>query len=235
VKKFGLLIALNVLMFCVFGQDKKVNHGNQQWAQYGVQAQLNDELKIVSDFGFRWKESFSEPSILYFRAALAYSIDDKSNVAGGFAYFGSLKDMDISQSEYRIFQEFNSSGSFAKQTISHRLRIEERFFHNTLTDANSYTTRLRYRWQYIIPVMTFSDADKRLSLSLADEVMLNASPKASFKVFDQNRILITPILQWNKHLSTQLTYQIQYASTAKVDTYNLQHIFWLSINQKLGR
>lgn len=214
-------------------QDRKTNQSNQQWAQYGFQMPVSSKLKLVSDMGFRWKDTFSNPSQYYLRAGVSRNLLKKSQITFGLAHFGTLFDGDLVQNEYRGFQDLVVSDQWSKTVVSQRFRIEERFFYDPVKDKSSFVLRWRYRWQFIIPLISFNDSSK-LSLSLAEEILLNTGGKQVVNILDQNRILIGPIMQWNSKWSTQFIYQNQYATTSFIDVYNMKHIFWLSISQKFG-
>jgi len=51
---FFFIIAPRML----FGQQKNVANGNQQWLQYYNETKLNDRWTLLFDGGYRWKDGF---------------------------------------------------------------------------------------------------------------------------------------------------------------------------------
>ena len=235
--RFIALLCFVIVGFGSQSQELQTNTSNEQWAQYAFQIPLKPSVSSNTDFGFRWKDEFSTPSQFVLRSALASQISDNITIAGGFGIFGTLTDNSISRYEYRPHQELSHKGKLGGCGVTHRLRAEERFFSNPEKGYEYFLLRLRYRWQLSVPLAQWQsgERERKFSLLLAEEIFLHTPSKYVFSVFDQNRMMVTPSLQWNKKLNTQLTYSFQYGATNEPYEYKIKHIFWLSISQRFGR
>jgi hypothetical protein len=145
---------------------------------------------------------------------------------------------DLIKTEYRPYQEIGVTNEFNKIGLSHRLRIEERFFKKLNTDpfedANSFNFRFRYMFMVGIPLVQFSsNPGSELSLNLGDEIFINAGADIVNNVFDQNRLLISPTYRLNEQFSFALTYNYIFAGTPQAGQYASLQVFWLQIKQNL--
>lgn len=74
---------------------------------------------------------------------------------------------------------------------------------------------------------------RKLVLNLGDEIFFNAGKEIAHNHFDQNRVLNSPTVQWNRSLSVSFTYNYQYASTPDADIYLVSHLGWVQIRHNL--
>jgi len=98
----------------------------------------------------------------------------------------------------------------------------------------TFNFRFRYSLMAGIPLFKLSetDRDKKVLLNLGDEVFFNAGKGIVFNVFDQNRLLISPTVQFSKNFAVSVTYNSQFAATTTAAVYNQNNIVWLQIRQK---
>ena len=225
-----------LLFFSIFAkaQEKKVDHKNQQWLAYYNQLELSKNWSINSDFQYRWEVFFSHHTQYLVRSQATYKIADALETGAGLGISGSYEDESLSKMEYRPFQEIQLKSALLTLALDHRLRVEERFFEDRITNDNSFNMRFRYRLQLTIPVFKISsNPDKTLDLIMADEIFLNAGHSITYDVFDQNRILLSASAPLNKNVDISLTYNNQFAAKNSPASYTRTHIFWLSIKHKI--
>ncbi len=235
-KRFIGLLCFVIISFVSQSQKLLTKKSNEQWAQYAFQIPVNKSWSVNSDLGFRWRDEFSIPSQFVVRSALAGQVSDNLTVAGGFGVFSTLTDNSISRYEYRPHQEINHRLKVGVCGVAQRLRVEERFFSQPDNGFEYFLLRLRYRWQLNVPIAKWQsgEAEHKFSLLFAEEILVHTPSKHTLSVFDQNRMMVTPSLQWNAKFNTQLTYSFQYASTNVSYEYKVKHILWLSVAQRFG-
>ena len=235
ISRLVLFAGLSFLIFPVFGQ-KTIRQSNQVWVQSYNEAKLSDRWTALLDGGLRWDKDL-EISVLILRGGVGYSLSPNVRVAGGFAFLGTFEESKIIRNEYRPFQELTYRSELGKLSINNRLRLEERFFESKPTDINrtSFNFRFRYAIMLGIPLANLSRSDpkRRLILNMGDEIFINAGKEITHRVFDQNRIILSPTVQWNKNLSVSFTYNSQFGSTALAETFVHSHIFWLQTRYNL--
>jgi hypothetical protein len=141
--------------------------------------------------------------------------------------------------EFRPYQDLQYKSSLGKITLNQRLRLKKRFFKDKAIPTRSSEVDFNFRFKYLfligITVAELSNnfPDRKLILNLGNEIFLNAGKQVTTQIFDQNRLLISPTLQWSKALSISLTWNSQFASTTIRDSYILSNIVWLQVRHNV--
>lgn len=224
----------------LFGQQKNVGNGNQQWLQYYNQTKLNDKWTLLFDGGYRLKDGFQESSQYIVRAAIGYNINSDIRISSGLAHLGFYSSDKINKVEFRPYQEMTVNNKFNKIGLVHRYRMEERFF-NPVTNGeiqtpNTFNFRFRYSLMLSIPLFKLSKAktDKEFLINFGDEIFINAGKNVVNNIFDQNRFIVSPSFRLNENLTLSLTWNSQFASTSSQAIFNYTNVFWLQIKHKLN-
>ena len=223
-----------------YAQDKKVTSGNQQWVQYYNETRLSNKWTLMADGGFRWKDGFETSSQYIVRAGAGYTINPAIRVGAGFAHLGFYASGHINKVEFRPYQELSIKNKYHKLGISHRLRVEERFFNpvtnGAIQSSNTFNFRFRYSFMTNIPLFRLSKTNggKVVSLSLGDEIFINAGKDIVYNVFDQNRFIISPTISFNKDLSLSLTWNNQFAANPAPSSYTYTNVIWLQVRHTLA-
>lgn len=231
-----VIVGLLFLSTSAFAQ-KNILSSNQVWIQSYHEARVSSDWVVLLDGGFRWRDGFDDKLAYIVRAGLGYHLSPNLRVSAGFAHLGVYGGEKVVRYEYRPHQEFLLKDKLGRISISHRFRLEERFFKDVALDP--VTTEFNFRFRYAvmlgIPLVNLSskDPDRKLVLNIGDEIFLNAGKETSHRIFDQNRLIISPTLYWDKDLSVALTYNSQFASTPAVDAFLQSHIIWLQIRYNL--
>lgn len=137
---------------------------------------------------------------------------EKTDFAAGISGSWVTNAKDLTVPEVRAFQSVTQqlikAGNF---NIHFRLRIEERFFHNTdsenssLTDGYHFKLRTRYRIQF-----QYISANLNWAIRLADEIMYHTDNSEAWK-FDQNRVYVGMERKLTKQLSLEVGYLLLHA------------------------
>lgn len=232
------IFVLGVSMTSI-AQNKKFTKGNQQWIQYYNQTKFSDKWTWSTDGGYRFNEMFKNPSQFIVRTGFGYQLNTNMKASIGFAHLGFYTSEKLNKVEYRPYQEFAISNKYNKIGILHRFRIEERFFQNVLDGniqtAGNFNFRFRYLFMLNLKIMKLSSTnpDRVLSMNLGDEIFINAGKEIVYNVFDQNRILIGPAIEFTKNFTIAITYNSQYAAYNSSNNYNHTDVIWLGIKQNL--
>lgn len=233
------IVMVIVLMPLITYAQKTVRHSDQQWVQYYNQFKLDNHWTLMTDCGFRWADKFSSKVLFIARVGMAYSINSHLRVAAGFASTGAYSSASLSKLEYRPYQELFAAYRYNKVGLQHRFRVEERYFKNVvdgdLQSGHNFNFRLRYQIAANIPLAKLSEKnpDKILSLSIGDEIFINAGREIINNIFDKNRIVIGPAIQFNKQLTVALSYTHQYSQLPAAGTYAHDDIMWFTIRHHL--
>ena len=224
----------------LFGQSKVVSTSDQQWFQYYNQAKLSEKWTLLSDVGYRWKEDFHENSQYIIRTALGYSIKPQARISLGFAHLGSFIANKVSVFELRPYQELAIKNNFNKTEITHRFRVEERFINfdndGDIQVPNIFNFRFRYSVMIGIPLFKLSKENENriFLLYVGDEIFIHASNNSVQNIFDQNRIILSPSVKLNEHVTLSLTWNSMFASTSLQNTYKYTNVIWFQVKHKLN-
>jgi hypothetical protein len=233
-----MAVTLTLLSTCLFGQNKNVTTGNQQWVHYFNQTRVSDEWSILADGGFRWKDEFLKRSQYIVRVAGAYFLAPNIRLAAGFAHLGTFTDVDITAVEFRPHQEITIRQNSVKPPIRHRIRVEQRFIETTSNNDlhfNRFNWRFRYFIGISIPIIKQLPSNSSMSLHLnaGDEIFINAGKDIVYNVFDQNRVLVGPVLRLNPNLAVSMTYNGKFTALNLPREYTYNHIIWLRIRHQI--
>lgn len=238
IGKYFLLVILPNLL-CVTGQSqsKTVKNINQQWIQYYGQLKLDSRWAFFADGGYRVEDNFSKRAQYIARVAMGYALNPSISLAVGFANSGSYTSAKLSKEEFRPYEELALHSKIGNLTFNHRFRVEERYINpvsnHQILHPGTFNFRFRYSFMAGIPIISLSKSKpgSRILLYLGDEIFLNAGKNIVYNVFDQNRLLISPTVQFSPHFSMSLTWNNQFASTSTAGTYNHTQVMWLQIKQ----
>jgi Protein of unknown function (DUF2490) len=229
------------LLFTVLNanaQSKIVEEGNQQWAQYYGQVKLTEKWNLLADGGYRLGDNFTKKVQYIVRAGIEYTINPSLRLAAGFANLGFYSGQKINKTEFRPYEEMSIKNTFPKFDFNHRFRIEERFFNPVLDGKierpGTFNFRFRYSFMVGIPMVTLSkkNRDKKILLNIGDEIFFNAGKHIVYNVFDQNRLIISPTVQFSKNFAVSFTCNNQFAATTTAKTYDHTNVAWLQVKQK---
>ena len=211
-----------------------------QWVQYYNQWQINSNWSLLSDASYRWKGGFQEKSQYLLRTGVGFKVRSQLRIGGGIAISRRFKRL-ASTFEIRPYQELLYAHALRKWNISQRLRVEERFFQpvnsNTTQSSNDFNWRFRYQLSASIPLIQLSKTqpDKKFLIGFSNEIMFNAGTDKGNKPFDQNRLMISPTLAFNKQLSVSLTLMYLHRYDYTSESYRDNGVFWLQIRQQIGQ
>ncbi len=231
------IIGFTVLSLSASAQGKVVKNSNQQWIQYYGHAKIGGKWTVFADGGYRVEDNFSKRAQYIARVAMGYSLNPSISLAAGFANSGLYSSAELSKEEFRPYEELGIHQRVGKMGFSHRFRVEERFFNpvvnHRILHPGTFDFRFRYSFMAAIPVINLSKGKpgSRILLDLGDEIFLNAGKNIVYNYFDQNRIILSPTLEINPHLSLSLAWNNQFASTTTAGTYHHTQVMWLQIKQ----
>ena len=115
----------------------------QQWSKIGVSYDLNKDLSVSLDQGFRFRENASLPDVTFSNLSLKYDLIKKWSVAIGYRY---ITDFDLSQNtstSHRIYSDINYRKKKERWLMKNRLRYQYQEENFTLRDKVSLSYNIR--------------------------------------------------------------------------------------------
>lgn len=218
---------------------RTVIRNDQQWFQYYTQTRTGDRTMLYADAGVRTIDGFSRWSQHLIRAGFGYILGGPWQAVTGLAFFGFFEKGSRARDEWRIYQELNRTDRTGEWTLQNRLRAEARFFRNRadgpLGAGSSFNFRFRYRLQASVPLAPLpGGGQRRLLASMANEVFINAGSSIVYNTFDNNRLVLGPVIQWSPDLQVGLLYNHQFGRRNRPETYEDSDIFWMTVTHRFG-
>ena len=175
-----LLGFIGVINNSVIGQSNNVG----TWFVYFGNQKINDKWNIQSDFQYRDYRFLGQRNQFLARAGLGYNLKPQNhNLLLGYAYIATdaYDEFDNNTStkiEHRIYQQYLYKNKVGANSLTHRFRLEERFF------PNEFGLRVRYFISVQKPLGSKTIAKGNTYLSAYNELFVDIKdPK-----FDRNRL-----------------------------------------------
>ena len=175
-----LLGFIGVINNSVIGQSNNVG----TWFVYFGNQKINDKWNIQSDFQYRDYRFLGQRNQFLARAGLGYNLKPQNhNLLLGYAYIATdaYDEFDNNTStkiEHRIYQQYLYKNKVGLNSLTHRFRLEERFF------PNEFGLRARYFISLQKPLGSKTIAKGNTYLSAYNELFVDIKdPK-----FDRNRL-----------------------------------------------
>ncbi|WP_439184202.1 DUF2490 domain-containing protein [Carboxylicivirga taeanensis] len=136
--------------------------------------------------------------------------------------------------EYRPHQSVSVSyPRFKASALKHRLRLEERIFHDEFKDETVFKMRLRYRLQHQARFDGQPIAPKSLYYNTSAEFNFNIYQEAKDVFWVRGRYNLGLGYQFNSKLSGDLNYFFEHNKTAKGQDQAILHIFQINLRQTI--
>jgi hypothetical protein len=233
LKKISLL-AICLLWSIAQLSAQKLNQAYQNWYTYFGTAQLNKHWSIPFDFQTRIRNGISDKGQILNRAGLQYMPGAKAGYLLGYAYVTTYSDGAAAWfPEHRIYEQFLYKHTASKFTMTHRVRLEERWVGQKIAthdDVQSwrYGNRLRYFNRTQFPISKGGKTTP-FYIALQNEVFVNLWNNEINNIFiDQNRFLIAGGYALQPNLKLEVGYMNQFIQPATGDK-TMNHILHLAV------
>jgi hypothetical protein len=189
-----------MLIVCLsFAQTKQVQYDQQVWFGYNSQSRISNKWGIWLDGNLRTrKDYFTNFYQNVVRVGIMYYLNDVTRITAGYAWINYFPDEGhwaVSQPEHRPWQQIHWQTQYAKSSLSHRLRLEERYRRkilndSTLADGYNFNFRARYNLVFQVPLSRRGIVPNTFSFITSDEIMVNFGRQIVYNYFDQNRFFV---------------------------------------------
>jgi len=196
-----LLGFIGVINNSVIGQSNNVG----TWFIYFGNQKMNDKWNIQSDFQYRDYRFLGQRNQLLARAGLGYNLKPQNhNLLLGYAYIATdaYDEFDNNTStkiENRIYQQYLYRNKIGLNALTHRIRLEERFF------PSEFGLRGRYFISVQKPLRSKNSAKGNIYLSAYNELFVDLKEAK----FDRNRLYAGLGIGINESIRVETGYMIQ--------------------------
>jgi hypothetical protein len=193
-----LFIAIIIAQLSI-AQTKQVQSHEQVWFGYNNQTRISKKWGIWLDGNLRTrKDYFTNFYQGVLRTGIMYYLNDAARITAGYAWINYFPDdghSAVSRPEHRPWQQIQWQTQYPKSSLSHRLRLEERYRRkilndSTLADGYNFNFRVRYNLVFQVPLSKRGIAPNTISFVTSDEVMVNFGREIVYNYFDQNRFFV---------------------------------------------
>lgn len=200
-----------VLIFNILTVKSQTIHQQTYWTRFYTRVKLNDKWSWQTEVDNR--RFFGENQQLQFIAHTHVHRKFSKNTEGsvGFTY-SAVWQGNLPVPELRPFQEFYIFQPLTHRLrLSHRIRTEQRWFHNYSVENLTSGYNFKFRFRYM-PRLEYKLGEK-WNLKLNDEIMFHHDD------FDQNRIYGSVEYKFKKDLSLEIGYLKIYQKRANNKGY----------------
>lgn len=200
-KNLIYLSMLYILCICphthLLGQLVDDNHSDS-WYILHADSKISERWRIPTIGIIRYHDIFDDREFSFISSGLSYSNHQNCSFTTGFAYLNSASGeesiSETNSTQYWLFESFALKHQLGTDRIEQRLRLESRWISNA--DKTDFTTRVRYRFQYLRPI------HKATYLKIFDEIFINTDVVG----FNQNRLY----LGMGQHISNSISLDLGY-------------------------
>lgn len=214
--KYKLLVVL-IILITSFQSQAQENGENElgSWWMLFANHRISDDFSIHSEIQYRTYEFGSNFNQLLVRAGLNYHLTDNSSVTLGYGNIPtdtSFEELEgeKNQRENRIYQQFATTQSLGNFKLSHRYRLEQRFFDDGFGNTDTQH-RARYSLRLTYPV------SEKWFLTAYDELFINLQEP----LFNQNRLYGAIGYKLNKMASFQMGYLKNHFTNSDFERFQL--------------
>jgi hypothetical protein len=218
---------------------KTVDNQSLIWYGYFQNLKINDRFSIHTDFQERhFIAPVSKQSQFVVRTIFKTRIASNWDAGVGFCFFLTNTDPTVTYNletpELRPQIELSNKQKLKHVTVSHRFRLEARFFHNTsgdhLVDGYNFGN-MRVRYQLGVELLLRKPKEEKhaLRLRLMDEMMLNFGKKIKYNMFDQNRVYVALQYSPSPAITLEAGYMNWFQQRASGDKFFNRQIFRFNI------
>jgi hypothetical protein len=210
---------------------REVKQNFHVWTSINSTMRFSNRWGLMADIHIRRNNGIKDPSFYFARMGANYWLTDKITMAGGYAHLWlapTTAGWKTFANEHRLYQQIQYAGKLEKLGMLHRLRNEQRWAEKISNDRPTgnrrFTNRIRYLLSFTIPL---NQHTKKLSLVLADEVLMHMGKEVVYNTLDQNRIFIGVRQNLSSTLSYDAGYMNVYQQKYSGYQYDMNHTFRL--------
>lgn len=200
----------------VFSQ--KTVQNQRVWLAYLGQYKITQKWGIHLEGQLRFDNQMEQNLQNVFRIGGIYFLSPKENITAGYALVHTYNaSLDKFYAENRLWEQYqyNKRWNDNKNTMTHRLRLEQRWIDQLATKTTNYQNRFRYLNRNLFHLTNLKSEKEELYAVLQDEVFLTLGQnQINSKFVDQNRFLVGLGFNYKNSLRLELGYMNQFVTSS---------------------
>lgn len=209
-----IVIALLFIYGNCFSQ--KTIQGQRSWFAYIGQYKISEKWGVHIEGQLRFENHFEQNLQNVFRVGGIYFLSSKETLTAGYALVHTFSpSADEFYTEDRLWEQYQTNNRWSRNTMTHRLRLEQRWIEQLANATTAYQNRFRYLNRNLFHLVNLKSEKQELYAVLQDEVFLTiGTNKVNSKVVDQNRFLVGLGLNYNNTFRLELGYMNQFVTSS---------------------
>jgi hypothetical protein len=241
-----LLLATALTHLSAHAQERETVDQSIIWTSFNSNLQIANKFTVVTDAQLRFMGDLANMQHMV-RAGISYDITPHLSIVPiGYSFIYNYKygkqPAGFVNHEQRLWQQLFYKHKIKNISITHRLRLEERWLQeknatNESNDYSDYQWRMRYRILGNIPISKKVMEPKTLYVSIWDEFFWSWGESVTFHEINQNRIFVGPGYQFTKNTQLQIGFyrQALIKSNGTKQENNMGLLIQLNANADLRR
>ncbi|HEX6227049.1 MAG TPA: DUF2490 domain-containing protein [Chryseolinea sp.] len=236
--KTALITALILCAALLSSAQRVVNHQSLYWLRYQNQLLFSEKLYWTNEIDNR---RFFSPDVqhqLIIHSRLHYKVrrwDFAAGLTSSWAFAQKPEvGYDQAVNELRAVNEASYEFPLGEVFFQNRIRLDHRFFQEdpdkSVFEESYYVFRFRYRAQVRIPLWKDEANNPRVTLRVADEIMLNNTANT----FDQNRVYFSVDFRMSKNISLEPGYIYIYQQRFRTGEYFARNVIRFSFLHRIA-
>lgn len=213
MKKIVLIL---ILLSCYSGFSQATVQDQRIWFAYLGQFKISPKFGLHVEAQSRYENHFEQNLQNVFRVGGIYFISPKENVTAGYALVKTFSvTADDFFTENRLWQQYQINIKWSKNTMTHRLRLEQRWIEQLADNTTAYQNRFRYLNRNLFHLANLKSDSQEIYAVVQDEIFLTLGEnKVNSKFMDQNRFLVGFGLNYKNSFRFELGYMNQLVTSS---------------------
>lgn len=228
------ILAVLLLLISANCFSQKTVQDQRIWFAYLGQYKLSPKWGLHVEAQLRMNNELDQSLQNAYRGGVMYFLSPKEHLTLGYALVHTYSpSLDKFATENRLWEQYQINNKWRKNTMTHRLRLEQRWVEQLATNTTEYQNRFRYLNRNLFHLTHFNSNKDELYAVVQDEVFLTVGDnKINSTFMDQNRFLVGLGLNHKSTMRLELGYMNQFVtSSSGSDTMN--HIISVTLFHNL--
>lgn len=235
------IVAVLILLVSANCFSQKTVQDQRIWFAYLGQYKVSEKWGVHLEAQFRMDNDLEQNLQNAFRTGAIYYLSPTKNVTAGYALVHTFSpSLDDFFKENRLWEQFqyNKKWYENKNTMVHRLRLEQRWVEKLATqpgqdNTTNYQNRFRYMNRNLFHIAGLKSATDEIYAVVQDEIFLALGENnINSKFIDQNRFLIGLGINHNSTTRLEIGYMNQFV-TSSYGNDAMNHTVSVTIFQNL--
>ena len=209
-------LLLFFLAICANCFSQQTVQDQRTWFSYLGQYKVSEKWGLHVEAQLRTDNHLEQNLQDAFRIGGIYFLSPKKNLTAGYALVRTFSpSFDKFYTENRLWEQYQINNKWSKNTMTHRLRLEQRWVEQLATNSTAYQNRFRYLNRNLFHIADLKSEKQQIYAIVQDEIFLIIGEnKLNSKFIDQNRFFVGLGFNHNNKIRAELGYMNQFVTSS---------------------